>query len=80
MTVEIDSLIIFSDTYDNQSIIFNAIYFIMITLTTVGYGDISPQTIFGKAIIMFTAVWGAIMVSFVVLVVSNAFNMTEVED
>jgi len=29
---------------------------------------------------MFTAVWGAVMISFVVLMVSNAFNMTEVQE
>jgi len=78
MTIELDSLIRASN--ENESIIFNAVYFIMVTLTTVGYGDISPRTEAGKVIIMFTAVWGAVMISFVVLVVSNAFNMTEVED
>jgi len=46
-------------------------------MTTVGYGDISPSTETGKIIIMFTAVWGAVMISFVVLMVSNAFNLTE---
>jgi len=75
MTVEIENLIEFSEK-NNQSILFNAVYFTMITMTTVGYGDVSPQTYLGKTIVMFTAVWGTVMVSFVVLVVSNAFNLT----
>lgn len=78
-TFEIDNLIDYS-TNRNEPIYFNAIYFIMITMTTVGYGDIFPKTLTGKIIIMFTAVWGAVMISFVVLMVSNAFNMTDLQE
>jgi len=52
----------------------------MITMTTVGYGDITPQSMIGKYIIMFTAIWGAVMISFVVLMVSNVFEMTETQN
>jgi len=48
-------------------------------MTTVGYGDVSPKTLTGKMIVMFTAVWGTVMISFIVLMVSNAFKMSEVQ-
>jgi voltage-gated potassium channel len=37
---------------------FNAIYWIVITITTVGYGDIVPHTIWGKVLAMLVAVTG----------------------
>ena len=49
----------------------------MITLTTVGYGDITPHTYPGKVIIMFCALWGAFMISLLVLTVGSYFNLNE---
>ena len=60
-----------------QGTFFNSIYTSIITITSVGYGDISPQTITGKCIIMATSIWGAILLSFLVLFVINAFNLDE---
>jgi len=77
MTFEIDIFLIAS-IERSGGMYFNALYLVMITMTTVGYGDIAPKTTTGKVIIMFTAIWGAVMISFVVIMVSNAFNMTEV--
>ena len=56
---------------------FNFDFFIIVTLTTVGYGDISPKTFPGKLIMMFTALWGAVMISLVVVMVSKIFEMSE---
>jgi len=64
----------------NQGIYFNAIYLVMITLTTVGYGDISPKTQAGKVVIIFTAIWGAVQISFLVLIISNGFNLSRNEE
>ena len=50
-----------------------AIWWGMETLTTVGYGDFEPRTFPGKFIIMCTALWGAIMISLIVLTVSKIF-------
>ena len=44
-------------------------------MTTVGFGDFSPNTYPGKVIIMFTALWGAFMISLLVLTVSNVFDL-----
>ena len=45
------------------------VYTIIITMTTVGYGDLSPHTSIGKAICIITALWGAFMISLMVLLV-----------
>ena len=38
---------------------FNSIYVIVITFTSVGYGDISSGTLIGRFIVMVLALWGA---------------------
>ena len=38
---------------------FNSIYVIVITFTSVGYGDISSGTLMGRFIVMVLALWGA---------------------
>lgn len=38
--------------------LFNAIYFIFITLTTVGYGDFSAQTYFGRGAVIIFVIFG----------------------
>lgn len=54
-----------------------AIWLTVITMTTVGYGDISPNTIGGYIIAMATAFCGAFMISMMVLAVTNLFDMSE---
>ena len=57
----------------------NRIYFTCITFSSVGYGDISPVTHTGRVVVIIAAMWGIILISFVVTVVSNMFNLTENE-
>ena len=57
--------------------IFNSIYVVVITLATVGYGDITPHTYPGKVIIMYCALWGAFMISMLVVTVGGYFNLNE---
>ena len=61
----------------SEGLYFNSVYLIIVTLTTVGFGDFSPKTYPGKIIIMMTSIWGAVMISLVVLVVSNVFDLTK---
>lgn len=63
--------------FNRKTEFFDDVYFIVVTLTTVGYGDIEPRTLPGKIIIMFTAIWGAVLISLVVVMVSKVFEMSE---
>ena len=55
----------------------SAVYLIIITLTTVGYGDLYPFTDGGNLVCLVTAVWGGFMASLLVLIVSNIFELTD---
>ncbi|WP_415407761.1 NAD-binding protein [Sulfurovum sp. CS9] len=52
----------------------DAIYWALVTVSTVGYGDISPVTDLGKIISMFGIVLGIGMLSFVTSVMVSAFS------
>ena len=53
----------------------SAVWLIIITITTVGYGDIFPQTRGGRIICILTAFWGTFIVSLMVLVVTSIFDL-----
>ena len=52
----------------------DAIYWALVTVSTVGYGDIAPVTDVGKVISMFGIVFGIAMISFVTSVMVSAFS------
>jgi len=52
----------------------DAIYWALVTISTVGYGDISPVTEMGKILSMFGIVFGIAMISFVTSVMVSAFS------
>jgi voltage-gated potassium channel len=52
----------------------DAIYWALVTISTVGYGDISPITDTGKIIAMFGIIFGIAMISFVTSVMVSAFS------
>jgi len=52
----------------------DAMYWSIITLTTVGYGDVSPITVFGKSIATITAIFGVVVVALLTGIVANSFN------
>jgi voltage-gated potassium channel Kch len=53
----------------------NTVWFAIVTMTTVGYGDYFPKSIFGRILAVFTAIWGSFVVSVVVVVLTNTFAM-----
>ena len=59
---------------------FNSIWFTVITLTTIGYGDVSPGSTPGKVITIVLAFWGAIFLALLVATVSNIFNLSHNEE
>lgn len=46
-----------------------SVYTTIITMSTVGYGDLSPRTMIGKIIMLIAALWGAFLISLMVLLV-----------
>jgi len=52
----------------------DAIYWALVTISTVGYGDISPVTELGKVVSMFGIIFGIAMISFMTSVMVSAFS------
>lgn len=57
----------------------NSIWLTVITLTTVGYGDISPKTAIGRSLVIILVLWGGFIVSIMVAVLNNIFEMDQRE-
>jgi len=57
--------------------LWDSIWCIIITMTTVGYGDVVPSTPPGRIIAIFTAMWGAFLISLMVLSVGQIFALNE---
>lgn len=58
---------------------FDGIYWSLITLTTVGYGDITPKSLEGRVITMILIICGIAVVAFITSVIISAFNEKIVE-
>lgn len=52
----------------------DSMYWALITLTTVGYGDITPITAAGKLIAVSSAILGVIVVALITGIVASSFN------
>lgn len=53
---------------------FDALYWSLVTISTVGYGDISPVTIQGRILTMFLILSGIAFISFATSIVASAFT------
>lgn len=58
---------------------FNSIWFTVITLTTIGYGDFSPMTTPGKMCTIILAFWGSLLMALLVVVLSSIFELNDSE-
>ena len=56
---------------------FNAIWLMVMTITTVGYGDYMVNTNMGKWVAMFAALWGSFMISLLVLSAASIFELNK---
>jgi len=54
--------------------LFDAFYWALVTITTVGYGDITPVTPEGKALTMILIVFGVGFISFSTSIIASAFT------
>lgn len=55
----------------------NSVYLTVITMTTVGYGDLKPITSIGRVVCCFLVLWGVVIVSVMVVVLNNTFLMEQ---
>lgn len=57
----------------------NSVWNVIVTMSTVGYGDFFPKTIMGRFVGVLICIWGAAVVSIFVVTVTNmlAFDPTE---
>lgn len=53
---------------------FRAVWFCLVTVTTVGYGDYSPKTTQGTIIVMILIVLGVILMAVPIGIIGNTFN------
>lgn len=53
----------------------NSLWFTMVTMTTVGYGDRSPVTVQGRIVAMFGSLGGIVVVSLLIAVVTEVLTM-----
>ncbi|CAI2360776.1 unnamed protein product [Moneuplotes crassus] len=52
------------------------IYLVIITMTTVGFGDFYPLTIVGKIITVLTALWGGFIIGLLIVSVTEIFSLS----
>jgi voltage-gated potassium channel len=59
---------------DSINSLFDALYWSLITISTVGYGDISPVTPEGRMVTMLIIITGIGLISFVTSIIVSSFN------
>ncbi len=74
MTAGIAIYVFEAHVNDNIDNLFDAIYWALVTISTVGYGDISPVTSEGRAVSIVIIVSGIAMISFATSVIVSAFS------
>ena len=76
--VYISALIIFNVEPDTFDTMYDAIYWAMVSLTTVGYGDIYPVSLIGRGIAMLSSFLGIAVVALPAGIITAGF-MKEIE-
>jgi hypothetical protein len=69
-----------NSSYQNWSYQWNAMWFVFVTMTTVGYGDFFPKTQFSRAITIISALVGVYFVSMMMVFMTQKSLMTDKED
>jgi len=55
------------------------IYLVIITMTTVGFGDFAPLTNIGKIITVLTALWGGFIIGLLIVSVTEIFSLSSTQ-
>jgi len=62
--------------YSPQWYYLNCVYFCAVTITTIGYGDLSPNTVGGKLFVMFFTTFGVGLIAYSLAIISQKFVET----
>jgi potassium intermediate/small conductance calcium-activated channel subfamily N protein 2 len=68
-----------STTVQNYDYVWNAMWLIVLTITTVGYGDFYPKTHMGRFVIIVACLWGVFIVSIMVVTLNETSKFTKEE-
>ena len=74
MTAGIAIYVLEEQLNPNIESLFDALYWALVTISTVGYGDISPVTTEGRSISVMVIISGIAMISFATSVIVSAFS------
>lgn len=58
----------------------NCMWNVVITLSSVGYGELYPKTFFGRIVGIMICFWGIFIVSFFVVTVNSVLEFSDSED
>jgi hypothetical protein len=58
---------------------YNSFWNVIITMTTVGYGDVYPSSIGGRILGIFMCIWGVLLVSLFVVTISEQLELTQLQ-
>jgi len=59
--------------------LWDSLWFVGVTMTTVGYGDIHPETFVGKVGALFACIYGIVTIALLVTTVTNEFHLSPKE-
>jgi succinate-acetate transporter protein len=58
----------------------NSVWLVIITICTVGYGEIYPKSAFGRTVAIVACFWGVFVVSLFVVTLNNILIFTQAEE
>lgn len=64
----------------NFDSLWNSVWLCVVTMTTVGYGDIYPKSVGGRLVGMAICLWGMFLTSFLTVTLSAYFTFTPAEN
>lgn len=76
LTLVFSSLFFLIEPRENIETMPHAMWFVIVTVTTVGYGDVSPKTIAGKCLASVLSVTGVLYMAMPLTIVGAAFDHT----